>query len=248
MKNRKILTTLLTAALTGAVSLTAFAGGWNAGTGADQNRWWYENDDGSYLADGWEWLDGNHEGVAECYYFDKDGWIYLSKTTPDGLAVNENGAWVTNGKIETKVVGTAPVAAVSNVNMSGKYLTGDYNASGTWVNKEEIETTYMRWISAKYQSGGDAMSAEEVAAWDAQFQKYNITDDLYKNTNPNRLTNANGFTYLVAAENATAVYDIAYSLGMKLFMNTDGMASFNATSVDNADGTVTITFTYELRG
>ena len=35
--------------------LTSFAGEWKS----DNNGWWYQNDDGSYPKNTWQWIDGN---------------------------------------------------------------------------------------------------------------------------------------------------------------------------------------------
>ena len=45
-----------------ALSLTAYAGQWKN----DSRGWWYQNDDGSYPAATWQWIDSNGDGVAEC--------------------------------------------------------------------------------------------------------------------------------------------------------------------------------------
>jgi len=63
--------------------------------------WIWVNDDGSRNANGWFWLDGNKDGVYECYYFDANG-IMASDTTVDGYLVNSDGQWVENGVIQTK--------------------------------------------------------------------------------------------------------------------------------------------------
>ena len=52
----------------------------------------------------WQWLDGNHDGVAECYYFDQTGYMLNNAKTPDGYQVNADGAWVVNSAVQTKVV------------------------------------------------------------------------------------------------------------------------------------------------
>lgn len=85
-------------------SKTVVAGVWTKGISKD--AWWYNNGDGSYLKDGWHWVDGNNDGVAECYYFDNNGWMLSNTKTPDGYNVNENGAWVNNGAVQTKSVQT----------------------------------------------------------------------------------------------------------------------------------------------
>lgn len=60
----------------------------------------------------WKWIDQNGDGVAESYYFDDVGNILTNTTTPDGYQVNENGAWVENGVVQTQAVGGQTEAAV----------------------------------------------------------------------------------------------------------------------------------------
>ena len=67
-------------------------------------KWWYRNADGTFKESGWAWLDGNKDGIAECYFFDKDGWLLTNVTTPDGYQVDSNGAWTSGGMTQTKVV------------------------------------------------------------------------------------------------------------------------------------------------
>ena len=77
---------------------TAFAGQWKQ----DNIGWWWQNDDGSYPVNQWQWLDGNQDGVSECYYFGADGYMFVNTTTPDGYAVNVDGAWIVNGTVPTQ--------------------------------------------------------------------------------------------------------------------------------------------------
>ena len=86
------------------MSMTAFAGVWRTGAAPNENRWWYDNEDGTWAAGGWQWIDGNRDGTAECYYFDNEGWMAAGTMTPDGYQVNGDGAWVENGRIMTQAV------------------------------------------------------------------------------------------------------------------------------------------------
>lgn len=100
MQLKKLL--LSTIAISSIMATTAFAGTWRTGAEPNQNRWWYDNDNGTFANNGWQWIDGNNDGTAECYYFDADGWMLADTTTPDGYQVNENGAWVENGNVKTQ--------------------------------------------------------------------------------------------------------------------------------------------------
>lgn len=98
---RKLKKTLLVALpLTLALAFTSFAGQWQE----DPNGWWYQEDDGSYLRNGWYWLDGNQDGVAECYYFGNDGYLETGygHGIVDGCQVDGNGAWMENGVVQTR--------------------------------------------------------------------------------------------------------------------------------------------------
>ena len=90
-----LLLTALTATLL--CSMTAFAG-WRY----DERGYWWDNGDGSYPANQWMWLDGNEDGISECYYFDGSGYMLSDTTTPDGYTVDKNGAWILDGIIQTK--------------------------------------------------------------------------------------------------------------------------------------------------
>ena len=82
----------------------------------DNTGWWYQEDNGSYPANTWKWIDGNNDGVAECYYFDGNGYMLSNTTTPDGYQVNATGAWVVNGVVQTQATGSA-----GNATHSGNY-------------------------------------------------------------------------------------------------------------------------------
>ena len=97
MKKRYIAA-LMAAVMTMGSSFTAMAG-WQS----DTNGWWWQNEDGSYPTNSWQWLDGNNDGVAESYYFDGNGYILSNTTTPDGYTVNADGAWTVDGTVQTQV-------------------------------------------------------------------------------------------------------------------------------------------------
>lgn len=90
----------LVALMTLGMSIQAFAGEWKN----DNIGWWWQNDNGTYPVNKWEWLDGNKDGIAECYYFNESGYCLMATTTPDNYTVNENGAWTVNGVVQTKSV------------------------------------------------------------------------------------------------------------------------------------------------
>lgn len=103
---------------------TAFASGWTTGQGENSSRWWYDLENGQYYgiptqAVEWQWLDGNGDGTAECYAFDREGWMYAGTTTPDGYEVNADGAWTVDDIVQTMAVaagyaGTRAVAPIQN--------------------------------------------------------------------------------------------------------------------------------------
>ncbi len=123
---RLVKTTAVTLAITALSASAAFASGWQK----NSKGWWYGTnaDNSSWHANGWQWVDGNGDGTAECYYFDANGYCLMNTTTPDGYKVDANGAWLVNGAVQTKKTG----AAVQNQqSAASQAYTDDY--SGTYV-------------------------------------------------------------------------------------------------------------------
>ena len=96
-KGLKVL--VIASVLTMASTVTSLAAGWEK-RGED---WVYADVTGTLHNYGWEWIDGNLDGIAECYYFSPTG-IMASNTTIYGDEVNEQGQWVVDGVVQTKTV------------------------------------------------------------------------------------------------------------------------------------------------
>lgn len=100
-KTRRVFAAFAAAAvLSTAYGLPTMAAGWQQ----DGTGWWWQEDNGTYPAGGWQWIDGNGDGSAECYYFNEAGYCLQDAVTPDGLQVNASGAWVVNGEVQVKAV------------------------------------------------------------------------------------------------------------------------------------------------
>lgn len=67
----------------------------------------------SYAA-GWQWMDPNNDGISECYYFTDNGTMLTQTTTPDGYTVNEQGAWIINGAVQTQEIKAQGVKSISS--------------------------------------------------------------------------------------------------------------------------------------
>ncbi len=88
--------------------------------------WYYLNSQNVMLANTWEWIDGNNDGMAECYCFGPTGAAYISTTTPDGYTVDANGAWTVNGTLQQKAV---PVTNTSTGATTNSSSTGSSTGS-----------------------------------------------------------------------------------------------------------------------
>ena len=95
---KKLIGFAAVAAFSSLMALSAMAGVWKQ----DNVGWWYDNGNGTYPSNSWQWIDGDNNGTAECYYFDRTGYMLANTTTPDGYKVNALGAWVENGTVKTR--------------------------------------------------------------------------------------------------------------------------------------------------
>lgn len=154
----------VTAAQPGA-SVTGSSNAMNAGTSAvtsaniygswaaDAKGWWWKNPDGTWPKNTWAWLDGNHDGVSESYYFGPDGYMLANTVTPDGYMVNGNGAWISNGIVQTKMTSIGTSSGSSNCT-SNTVTTKTVTSSG-----DEDNDSY----SSSYSSSSSDFDEEEWA-------------------------------------------------------------------------------------
>lgn len=98
MRNRNRMTAVLAAAMAMAMPFCAMAGEWKQ----NETGWWWQEDDGSYPVNAWKWLDGNGDGISECYYFNDAGYLLTDTVTPDQYSVNRDGAWTEEGIVQIK--------------------------------------------------------------------------------------------------------------------------------------------------
>ena len=131
MKNKKFAVLALTAGLSVLSCMPALASGWQK----DTVGWWYGTNENNttWYNSGWQWVDGNNDGIAESYYFNSNGYIAVN-TTVDGYTVNNDGAWTVNGIVQTKQVTADNTTTQTNNNSStpnSKNIDSDGNKTGS---------------------------------------------------------------------------------------------------------------------
>ncbi len=153
MKTKKIAATIMTMALAAMTSIPAFAGTWVRDEEDYSHRERYVNDDGTYLSNGWYWIDRDGDGAEECYYFDQDGWTTPFQKTPDGYYVNTIGAWIENGVMMKRGVATVDLSKAASLvgtytNNNGYICTltdngdGGIRMTGTYDNGMPYSSVY----------------------------------------------------------------------------------------------------------
>lgn len=148
--------TALAAALS--MNITAFAGQWiQDGTG-----WWYDYGNGTWPASSWQWIDGNHDGIAECYYFDQYGYCLMNTITPDAYTVDGNGAWIVNGVVQTKNVSSASAVVDTLEEIEGTYR-GYYvaNQGKTGVDLKVFNDMGILWAEVDFYNLPGQNNAKE---------------------------------------------------------------------------------------
>ena len=109
-QSKKLYPLLLCSILfTLALSFSCFAGSWKQ----DAKGYWYQNDDGSYPKNTWQWIDADGDHIAYCYYFDAEGYCLLNQKTLDGYMLSSSGEWIFDEVYlpATKIVNTPDVDA-----------------------------------------------------------------------------------------------------------------------------------------
>ena len=116
----------------------------------EDNTWKYK-ENGVYLNNGWNWIDGDNDGVAECYYLGEDSILAVTPAKPEGYEVNVDGAWVVNGVVQTRQT------SVSGVGISLEELRKKPYGAMT----EEEKERYIREV-VQYDDDGSEFSRSVV--------------------------------------------------------------------------------------
>ncbi len=121
MKKNLMKCMAATMVMTGVMSMTSFAAGWQQ----SEAGWWYGTnaDNTSWSSNTWQWIDGNGDGIAECYDFDANGYLLVNTVTPDGYVVDGNGAWVQDGIVQKKTMENSNEAGGNQKEPGSKVVT-----------------------------------------------------------------------------------------------------------------------------
>ncbi|MBT9779225.1 hypothetical protein GPL15_22360 [Clostridium sp. MCC353] len=125
---------MLAAGMAAAASQPVFAGEWKQ----DYVGCWYDNGNGTYPADTWRWIDGDHNGVAERYYFDENGYCVKNSVTPDGCQVDCDGAWIQDGLVQIRYIGINSYDEATKEALSG-FINEIYGVGMPFENDPEIK-------------------------------------------------------------------------------------------------------------
>lgn len=164
--------TILSLILSSFFALSAFAGAWMQ----DSVGWWYTYYNNTYPTSKWLWLDGNHDGVSECYYFDSRGYLVTNGYTPDGYYVNSNGEWVENGQLQTRerrrrlgefrqnwIYGT--YQRNDDDGISTELEVGSYSGTGEDYISLAIKTPLDPYYSGSFTGVVKSRNGNEYTAW-----------------------------------------------------------------------------------
>ena len=223
-------TAILAGLMAVSMSMTAFAGQWQQ----DAKGWWYQNDDKTYLKDGWKWVDG------KCYYFTSDGYCLTGTQTPDGYTVDASGAWVVDGVVQTQGGEATAAPEQSTVTAGGLTLAipngfSKYSEEDGFVYLANSDTTAM--IALASESLADlGFSAEELRMLTA-LSDY-ILDEAMKENTGVEITGTN----LQLANRTWRFYDYGYNPVLEIPGQTQVYASLTESHL------YMIFFTGELSG
>ena len=103
---KKAIAIVIATATMASQAMPTFAAEWKQ----NEIGYWYQEDNGSYPTNSWKWINGR------CYYFDSNGYMLASTTTPDGYTVDATGAWTVNGVVQTQSTGQTSGAVHHNEN------------------------------------------------------------------------------------------------------------------------------------
>lgn len=223
------------------MSVPAYAAGWKR----DSTGWWWQNDDGSWPANSWQWLDGNRDGVSECYYFNSDGYMLAAAKTPDNYEVNADGAWVDGGTVQVQYArqkqNPTYLNTTSNYERQVSNLTNSKNANAASNGEQQVSdpaspngagavSDYRQQVldlvnEERRKVGAGSLAWDDALAECANVRAEEITR-LFSHSRPDGTScytvfSANGVSYGCAGENIAAGQRTPAAV-MEAWMNSSG--------------------------
>lgn len=227
---------------------TAYGGQWQQGG----SGWQWAEDDGSLARSEWKWLDGNQDGIAECYYFDSAGNLAVN-TWINGSQVDGNGCWVADGKIQTQAVplgeeaqAKAKLEAAMRMPLPNELdmvMSGNAQMSvGAGLVQENITVSGLFQLKNIHSAGTEALVDIRTSyGGQEEIEQTFIKDGwLYENNNGAKLKLPVGEAEVMGG---TAEDLVSFAL------SEEEIATIrNVSMQDNGNGTFTIYYTYQPDG
>ena len=167
--------------LSSTISGLAQDSGWHKDEGT--KRWWYSLTDGTFYKSSWQWIDGNGDGLAECYSFDSDGYLYTDMITPDRFTVNADGAWTVANIVQQRKVqelntqqSAVPITPVLGINDTSQeeYLS----------HKEAYRDEVLRFVNRYRKKLGKPVLEKDEDLQDLAQVRAEEISELYSHTRP----------------------------------------------------------------
>ncbi len=197
--------TVAAAIATLSMAATVYGQGWQQ----DKNGWWWQNENGTWPANTWAWLDGNQDGIAECYYFNGDGYMLSNTRTPDNYAVDANGAWVSGGVVQTQrqtqsqSQGQTPTGKQEGSADQAPSNGWNQEENGVWryyVNGKAVANEWRSISGKRYYFNSNGAMVTGFQDIDGNSYYFNASGDLKKKS-----FNLNGMHYEV--DSSGVIYD-----------------------------------------
>lgn len=136
--NKYLYSILLGSQVALIASNTAFASGWMK----DDHGWWYSKNDTNteWYSNGWYWIDDDYDGIAECFWFNEEGYIVENFVSSDGYTCNSDGEWHIDGVVQQKKIEN------QNPKLTNSGIGWRKDDKGWWYSKNEAGTSwYVLW-------------------------------------------------------------------------------------------------------
>lgn len=188
--------------------------------------WKYKDDStGQYYSSGWQWIDSDGDGLSESYYFDIGGRLLTNTTTPDNYKVNENGAWIVDGTVQTKNVDEQPTKSIDTSEASSArqeetraaFLStyGEYLNKIASLAKENNHISVLNEMEKiNYTKMVDALPSNEFCYMTDNSTGLKIRPDyLYYGSLTDGIANGSGNMYITYSKFSKCTFRYGYFVG-----------------------------------
>ena len=128
----------------------------------NESGFMYKNDYGELAKDTWVWIDTNNDSIAECYRFDRDGFIAKNYIHYDGKKTNDKGQLLEDNIVVRKITSIGKILTSEDLEYKPKLKDTDNYINGNILLPKNMNKRLKQKIEDIWFLGSETLDNDDA--------------------------------------------------------------------------------------